>query len=45
MFHAGATGLAAVQDALLRFHAEAGEDDWQPAPRLARLAASGGSLD
>ncbi|WP_037570372.1 3-hydroxyacyl-CoA dehydrogenase NAD-binding domain-containing protein [Phaeacidiphilus oryzae] len=41
MFHAEAVGLPAVRDALLRYHAEAGDPDWRPAPLLTRLARSG----
>jgi 3-hydroxyacyl-CoA dehydrogenase len=41
MFHADTVGLAAVARAMRRYRVATGEEFWEPAPLLARLAAEG----
>ena len=43
MFYADMVGLDTVQSRILRYRHDFG-DYWQPAPLLARLAASGGNF-
>ena len=45
MFHADTVGLFAVERAMRRFRAATGDPFWEPAPRLARLAAEGGKFN
>ena len=45
MLHADMVGLAAVAQAMRGYRAATGDDFWEPAPLLARLAAEGGSFN
>jgi 3-hydroxyacyl-CoA dehydrogenase len=45
MLYADTVGLAAVVQAMHGYRARTGDDFWEPAPLLARLAAEGGTFN
>jgi 3-hydroxyacyl-CoA dehydrogenase len=45
MLHADTVGLAAVVQAMKGYRAATGDDFWEPAPLLARLAVEGRSFN